>query len=200
MMWKFVEENNGKVVPNTNEGTAMVCDAFVWVVRQNPPGRMTVVAAVEESKSRFGRQPRERVLRATRFTKADAAAAAAFAAAQVAMIYERLAAEDDRLWRAIEAARGGRDDTLAATLDAVSLAASEARQAADGAAAFAAESARAAVLAAAAPDAGAALHSTGYAVAYAIQAADKIGAVREVTFAIEKWLLGRASVLKEVRG
>jgi hypothetical protein len=200
-MWKFVEEDNGRVVPNTNKGTGLVCDAFVGVVQQPPPGRMTVLAAVTETKSTFSRQPRERILRATRFTKKDAAEAAAYAAGQVALIYERFAPDDDRLWKAIEAARNGwSNDALLAVLDEVALAASEARDGGDDAASFAAESARASVLAALTSDAGVALHSTGYAVAYAIQAADKVGADHEVTVAIEMWLTDRASKLKKVKG
>jgi hypothetical protein len=198
MMWKFVEEQDGKVVPNTNQGAGLICDAFVGVVQQPPPGRMTVLAVVEETKSRFGRQPRESVLRATRFTKEDAAAAGAFAAAQVAAIYEQVGS-DDRLWAAIDAARSGKDDALRAAIDPVALAASEAREAGVDAAALAAEAARAAILAGMAREAGTALQATGYAVAYAIQSAGCINADWPVTMAIEKWLVSRAAELKKVR-
>jgi hypothetical protein len=159
---------------------------------------MTVLAAVGESKSLMGR-PRERVLRAVRFTKEDAVATAAFAAGRVATLYERISSEDDRLWRAISAARDGEPAALRAALDPLVLAASEARQANNDAAAYAAESARHAVLAAMAPDAGAALQATGYAIAYAIQAADKVSAERDVTLALEKWLLTRQGDLETVR-
>ena len=195
-MWKFAEVDKGKVVPNTNSATHTVCDAFVSVVRQTPPGRMTVLAAVAESKSLMGK-PRERVLRAVRFSKEDAAATAAFAAGQVATLYERTSPDDDRLWQAISAARNGELTALQA-LDPESLTPSKPRQAND-AAAYAAESARAAVLAAMAPDADIALQATNYAIAYAIQAADKVDAEPDVTSAIEKWLLTRQGNLETVR-
>jgi hypothetical protein len=194
-MWKFFEVDREKVVPNTTTPTHMVCDAFVAVVRQTPPGRMTVLAAVGESKSLMGK-PRERVLRAVRFSKEDAAATAAFAAEQVTQLYERISPEDDRLWQAISSARNGELAALQALDPAVT--ARKAPQAND-AAAYAAESARSAVLAAMAPDDGIALQATGYAIAYAIQAADKVGAEPNVTSAIEKWLLTRQSNLKTVR-
>ena len=188
-MWKLFREENGKILPNANEGTELICDAFVWVKRQNPdtPG-MTVLARTGTAKSLFGRPRGESIERSWRFTKGDAVAIAVFAAQQISPVYERFASNDDRVSRAIAAASSGDKNALETVSNSVALAASDAREAGDEAAAFAAESARAAVLAAWAADAGAALHAAAYSVLYSIQGAYKIGMGEGVTQTIEKWL------------
>ena len=196
-MWKFFEERNGRVLPNANLGSRLVCDAFVWVVQQSPPGRMTVLGAISETKSLLGK-PRETILRATRFTRNDAAGAAAHAATQVALIYETFQPVDT-LWDAISAAQSEKITDINAAVAPVSAAVNEAREAGNGAAAFAAEAACSAVFARIASDDGAALYHAGYAVAYAIQAADKVGSDQKVTTDIEKWLLDRAVNLQKVK-
>lgn len=179
----------GKILPNANDGTELICDAFVWVKRQNPgtPG-MTVLAGTGIAKSAFGRPRGESIERSWRFTQRDAVAAAVFAAQRISPVYDRFSPDDDRVSRAIAVASNGDKDKLEAANNAVALAASYAHEAGDEAATFAAGSARAAVLAAWAADAGAALHATAYSILYSIQCADKIGMGEEMTQTIEKWL------------
>jgi hypothetical protein len=105
---------------------------------------------------------------------------------------------DDRVWEAIGAVRSGNFETTSAASDLVARAAEEAREAGQEAAALAAEAARSAAVAGMSHDAGAALHATGYCVAYAIQAANKVGAYDSAVMEIEKWLVTQFGRLKEV--
>ncbi len=184
-MYKFFQEQNGKILPNPNKGTELICDAFTFVLRQEPgtPG-MTVLARTGTATSLFGRPRGESIDKSWQFTKKDAIATAVFAAEQIS----RFVPDDSRVTRAIAAAKGEDEDALVAAMNSSGLAASEARGAGNEAAAFGAESARAAAIAALAPDAGVALHSAAYSVAYAIQGAYKAGTGDEMETTIEKWL------------
>lgn len=188
-MWKFFREENGTILPNDNEGTELMSDAFVWVYRQDPdrPG-MTVLAWTGTAKGLFGRSRGESIVRSWRFTKPEAVALAVFAAQQLSPAYERFDPNDDRVISTIAAASDGSESALEIASNSATLAARDARAAGDEAAAFAAESARAAVLAAWGADAGKALHAASYSVLYSIQGAYKIGIGDEVTFQINKWI------------
>jgi hypothetical protein len=188
-MWKFFLEESGTILPNDNEGTELMSDAFIWVKRQNPDGPgMTVLAWTAPAKGLFGRSRGESIVRSWRFTKAEAIALAVFAAQQLHPAYERFAPNDDRVIRAIAAASDGAESALEMASNSAALAASDARESGDEAAAFAAESARAAVLAAWGADAGKALHAAAYGLLYSIQGAYKVGIGDEVTFNINKWI------------
>jgi hypothetical protein len=188
-MWKFFREENGAIVPNYNEAAESISDAFIFVKRQDPdsPG-MTVLARIEMAKGVFGRPRGRHIERSWRFTKPDAVALAVFSAQQLSPAYERLAANDDRVTRAIAAANDGGGNTLEMAANSIGLAISDAHAAGDEAAAFAAESARGAVIAAWSADAGKALHAAAYSLLYSIQGAYKIGVGEDVTRRIEKWL------------
>jgi hypothetical protein len=189
MWWKFFREQNGAIVPNYNEAAESISDAFVFLVRQDAgsPG-MTVLARIEMAKGAFGRSKGRHIERSWQFTKPDAVALAVFSAQQVVPAYERFAANDDRVARAIAAATDGDGNTLEMAATSIGLAISDARTAGDEAAVFAAESARAAVVAALSADAGKALHAAAYSVLYSIQGAYKLGVGEDVTGRIEKWL------------
>jgi len=202
-MWRFVREENGEIILNANEGTELICNAFVWVVRQQPgPRGMTILARMGTTQGLFRRSRGESIVEAWRFAKKDAIALATFAAQQVATIYERFAPGDGRLRLAIATASAGADPRFGSDprSDVAESAASDARQAADGAAEFAAKSASSAYVAAQSHDDSTALHAAAYALAYAIQAAGKTGTGDEMTNAIETWLSNGLSQLEKVRG
>lgn len=188
-MWKFLREENGRLLPNANEAAELICDAFIFVKRQDPayPG-MTVLARTGIAKGPFGRPRGESIERSWRFTKHDAVATAVFAAKQIAPAFARFAPNDDRVSLAIAAASGEDKDAVQTASFSVHGAIIDARAAGDGAAEYAAESARAAVVAAMGADAGKALHAAAYSILYSIQGAYKIGFGEDMTQTIEKWL------------
>jgi hypothetical protein len=202
-MWRFVREENGRIVLNANEGTELISNAFVWVVQQRAGlGGMTILARMGTTQGRFRRSQGESIIEAWRFAKKDAIALATFAAQQVTPIYERFAPGDGRLRLAIATASAGADPRFGSDpgSDVAASAASDARQAADSAAEYAAKSASSAYVAAQSPEDSTALHAAAYSLAYAIQAAGKTGTGDEVTNAIETWLSNRLSQLEKVRG
>jgi hypothetical protein len=202
-MWRFVREENGKIILNANEGAELISDAFSWVVRQRPSREgMTILARMGTTQGLFRRSHGESIIEAWRFAKKDAIALGTFAAQQVTPIYERFAPGDGRLRLAIATASAGADPRFGSdpSSDVAESAASEARQAGDSAAEYAAKSASSAYTAAQSHEDSTALHAAAYGLAYAIQAAGKTGTGDEVKNAIETWLSNRLSQLEKVRG
>lgn len=190
-MWKFFREQNSTILPNHNETTELICNAFIWVKRQDPgsPG-MTVLARIGTAKSVFGRPKGLVIEKSWRFTKADAVALAVFCAQQVSPAYYEFAAFDDSVARAIGAAKDGDSNSLKMAANYIHQAIGGAEAAGDEAATLAAESARAAVVAAMSVDAGKALHAAAYSLLYSIQGGYKFSEDEgeRVTRVIEQWL------------
>ena len=191
-MWKFFAHDDGMIRPNLHEPCDMICDAFVWVLRQEA-GRadMTVLARMGVTRLRWGKPGVESIERSWRFGQQDAVAVAVHAATRVHELYAQFAPHDDRVATAIAAASAGDKQACGDRMSPASLAAARARESGRGAAEYAAESARAAALATYSQDDGSALQAAAYSVVYAIQAGDRANVGDAVTRSIEKWLLTR---------
>jgi len=189
-MWKFFAHDDGMIRPNLHEPCDMICDAFVWVLRQEAGhADMTVLARMGLTKLRWGKPAVESIERAWRFSQRDAVAVAVYAATRVHDLYAQFAPHDARVATAIAAASAGDKQACEDLMSQASLAAAKARESGRGAAEYAAESARAAALATCTQDDGSALQAAAYSLVYAIQAGDRANVGNAVTHSIERWLL-----------